>query len=93
MAAGSKIIASNHNISKLDNYSEEVGKGVTIENNVWVGANVIILDGIKIGEYSVVGAGSVVSKDIPPYSIVAGVPAKIIKKYNLQDNTWKNVKK
>jgi acetyltransferase-like isoleucine patch superfamily enzyme len=93
VAAGSKIIASNHNISKLDNYSEEVGKGVTIENNVWVGANVIILDGIKIGEYSVVGAGSVVSKDIPPYSIVAGVPAKIIKKYNLQDNTWKNVKK
>jgi len=57
----------------------ETRKGVTIENNVWVGARTIILDGVTIGEGSIVAAGSVVRKTVPPYSIVAGVPARIIR--------------
>ena len=93
IAAGTKIIASNHDIRDLNTYSEEIGKGITIENNVWIGANAIVLDGVKIGEYSVVGAGAVVTKDVPSYSMVAGVPAKIIKKYDLQNKTWEKVKK
>lgn len=52
---------------------------ITIENDVWIGANVIVMDGVKIGNGAIVGAGSVVTKDVPPYAIVGGVPANIIK--------------
>jgi len=55
---------------------------IIIENDVWIGANVTIFPGIKIGKCSVIGAGSVVIKDIEPYSIYAGVPAKRIRKLN-----------
>jgi acetyltransferase-like isoleucine patch superfamily enzyme len=51
-------------------------KGITIEDDVWIGAGVTILDGCKIGKGSVVGAGSVITKNVEPYSIVVGVPAK-----------------
>lgn len=54
--------------------------GITIEDDVLVGAGVKVLDGVKIGKGSVIGAGSVVTKDIPDYSIAVGVPAKVIKK-------------
>ncbi len=50
-----------------------------IGNDVWIGSGSIVLDGIKIGDGAVIAAGSVVTKDVPPYAIVAGVPAKIIK--------------
>jgi maltose O-acetyltransferase len=53
---------------------------ITIENDVWIGARVIILPGIKINSGSIIGAGSVVTGDIPPFSIAAGNPAKIIRK-------------
>jgi len=52
---------------------------IIIENDVWIGANVIILDGVKISNGSVIAAGSIVTKDVPPYAIVGGVPAKVIK--------------
>ena len=52
---------------------------VIIRKNVWIGDNVIILAGVEIGECSVVGAQSVVTKSIPAYSICAGIPAKVIK--------------
>lgn len=57
----------------------EENKPPIIEDNVWIGANCIIMKGITIGEGSVIGAGSIVTKDIPPYSIAVGVPAKVIK--------------
>ncbi len=50
-----------------------------VENDVWIGFGAIIIAGVRIGEGSVVAAGSIVTKDIPPYSIVAGCPAKVIK--------------
>lgn len=53
---------------------------VHIKKGVWIGAGAIILPGITIGEYSVVAAGAVVTKDVPPYTLVAGVPAKAMKK-------------
>ena len=56
--------------------------GVTIEDDVFIGTGVIILDGVTIGTHSVIGAGSVVTKNILPYSVAAGNPAKVIYKLN-----------
>lgn len=53
---------------------------MTIEQDVWCGANVTILKGVTIGKGSIVAAGSVVTKSCPPYSIIAGVPARVLKK-------------
>lgn len=66
-------VTKNHNLG-LD-------KDVTIEPDVWIGMNVVILKGVTIGRGSTVSAGSIVVKDVPPYSIVGGVPAKLIKFY------------
>lgn len=54
---------------------------VIIEKDVWIGSNVTILEGVVVGRGATVAAGAVVNKDVPPYSIVGGVPAKIIKFY------------
>lgn len=58
---------------------------IVIEDNVWIGAHSIILSGVTVGEGCIVGAGSVVTHDVPPYSIVAGVPARVIKKINIEE--------
>ncbi len=60
------------------NYFEEFDN-IEIGNDVWIGSNVIIVDGIKIGDGVIIGAGAVVTKNIPPYAIVGGVPARVIK--------------
>ena len=60
----------------------EVFKKVTIGKKVWIGANVTILPGVSVGDNTVIGAGSVVTKDIPPDSIAVGVPAKVIRRIN-----------
>lgn len=60
------------------NYFEEMGK-TRIGNDVWIGVNAIIMDNITIGNGAIVGAGAVVTNDIPPYAVVAGVPAKTMK--------------
>lgn len=52
---------------------------ITIQDNVWIGANATIVKGVTIGEGSVVAAGAVITKDVPPHSVAAGIPAKIIK--------------
>jgi len=57
-----------------------VGKGIIVEDDVWLGAGVCVIDSNVIGKGSVVGAGAVVTKDIPKYSIALGVPAKVVKK-------------
>jgi len=64
---------------------------VVIEEGVWIGAHVSICSGVTIGKNSVIGAGSVVTKNIPSYSVAVGVPAKIIKKYNFKIKCWEKI--
>ena len=52
---------------------------IVIEDDVWIGGNAVITAGVHIGRHSVVAAGAVVTKDVPEYSLVAGVPAKVIR--------------
>lgn len=82
LAQGITVTALNHNFSDTNKRIDEQGVStnpVTIEDDVWVGANAVILPGVTIGEHCVVAAGAVVTKDVPPHSLVAGVPAKVIK--------------
>lgn len=74
------IASGNHGSKKnqLIRQQEGVERDVIIGADVWLGAYVIVLPGVQIGEGAIVGAGSVVTKDVPPYTIVAGVPAKQI---------------
>ena len=82
LAQGITVTALNHNFDDTEKRIDEQGvstKPVTIEDDVWVGANAVILPGVTIGNHCVVAAGAVVTKDVPPHSLVAGVPAKVIK--------------
>ena len=82
LAQGITVTALNHNFKDPDKRIDEQGVSkapVIIEDDIWIGANAVILPGVTIGNHSVVAAGAVVTKDIPPHSLVAGVPAKIIK--------------
>jgi maltose O-acetyltransferase len=82
---GPKVViwAQNHIVTKATELIKNQGhqkSPVTIGKDVWIGASAVILPGITIGDGAVIGAGSVVTKDVSPYTIVAGNPAKMIKK-------------
>ena len=82
LAQGITITALNHNFEDSEKRIDEQGvstSAVVIEDDIWIGANAVILPGVTIGHHSVVAAGAVVTKDVPPHSLVAGVPAKVIK--------------
>ena len=82
LAQGITVTALNHNFDDTNKRIDEQGvstKAVIINDDVWIGANAVILPGVTIGNHCVVAAGAVVTKDVPPHSLVAGVPAKVIK--------------
>jgi len=64
---------------------------ITVNDNVWIGANSIITAGVSIGKHAIIGGGSVVTKNIPEYTVAVGNPAKVVKKYNFELNTWERV--
>lgn len=83
IASNCVLRASNHNFENPDIPFREQGHNygeIIIEDDVWIASNCVITANTKIGYSSIIGAGSVVTKDIEPYSIVGGVPAKLIKK-------------
>lgn len=85
MSPGVSIFAENHNFSDTSISMKDQGvtvSFVTIEDDCWIASNTTILAGVTIGKGSVVAAGAVVTKDVPPYSVVAGSPATIIKSRN-----------
>lgn len=74
------VLSSDANWSKLSKTIIPTRSTVILDEDCWIGAGAILLPGVTIGKMSIVGAGSVVTKDVPPYSVYAGVPAKFIKK-------------
>ena len=78
------LITINHDVNP-DNRSATYGKPIKIEEKVWLGINVTVLPGVTLGYGCIVGANSVVTKDVPPMTIVAGNPARIIKKIEPQE--------
>lgn len=78
------LITINHDVNP-DNRSATYGKPIKIEDKVWLGINATILPGVTLGYGCIVGANSVVTKDVPPMTIVAGNPARIIKKIEPQE--------
>lgn len=84
IGSGVHIYTANH---KFDNLNIAIyyqghteSKSVTLKKGCWIGANSVVLPGVTIGENAVVGAGSIVTKDVEPYTVVGGVPARLIKK-------------
>jgi acetyltransferase-like isoleucine patch superfamily enzyme len=83
IAAGAQMITRKHGFADIESPISEQGyvnAPITIKDDVWIGFRAIILSGVTIEEGSIVGAGAVVTKDVEPYSIVGGVPAKLIRK-------------
>lgn len=95
------MLAQNIVVSGLNHPYEDVTvpismqkvttKPIIIEDESWIGANAVITAGVTIGKHSVVAAGSVVTKDVPPYSIAVGNPARVIKQYNFETTVWEKV--
>ena len=65
---------------------------IVVEDEVWIGANCVITAGVRIGRHAVVAGGSVVTKDVPAYTVVAGNPARILKRYDFISSSWVRVK-
>ena len=64
---------------------------IVIEDECWIAANAVITAGVTIGKHSVVGAAALVTKNVPPYSVAVGNPARVIKQYNFEANEWLSV--
>lgn len=81
ISGGAKIYSHDHDpyLMVHNASAPAIPRETVISDNVWIGVNAVILAGVTIGEFSVVGAGAIVTKDVPPNSIVAGNPAKVIK--------------
>ena len=74
-------------------YNLEYAKPITIKDNCWLASNVVVCGGVTIGEGCVIGAGSVVTKDIPPYSLAVGNPCRVIRKITEKDHMPDGIEK
>ena len=89
LAQGITVSVLNHNFEDLEKRIDEQGvstSAIVIGDDVWIGANAVITAGVHIGRHAVVAAGAVVTKDVPEYSVVAGVPAKVIKRIRADED-------
>jgi len=86
----------NHNYTNVNIPIYQQGETVAtiiIEDDCWIGANAVITAGVTIGKHCVIAGGAVVTKSVPPYSVAAGNPAKIIRRYNPSTKDWERIKK
>lgn len=91
LAQNVTVTGLNHIYEAIDLRIDEQGvetHPVIIEDDVWIGANAVILPGVTIGEHSVIGAGSIVTRHVPPYSVCIGNPARVIKRYDKEQKRW-----
>ena len=96
------IIAQNVVMSGLNHGYEDINvpprdqqvttAPIDIGDDVWIGANAMIAAGVKVGKHCVIAGGSVVTKDVPDYSVAAGNPAKILKQYSFETKKWERIK-
>jgi acetyltransferase-like isoleucine patch superfamily enzyme len=96
IGSGAQVTGLTHNYENVD--SPIKGQGVTpnitvIKDDVWIGGNSVIIQGITIGTHCIVASGSVVTKDVPDYSVVGGNPARILRQYNHQTKKWERPSK
>ena len=84
------IVSGTHLIDMHGPHSAGAGysKDIIIEDGVWIGANSTILGGVRLGRKCVIGAGSVVTSDIPPFTLAFGVPCRAVRIWNHEDNRW-----
>jgi lipopolysaccharide O-acetyltransferase len=95
IASGCMITDNNHGMVPGERpYVDQplIARPTVLESNVWLGEHVCVLAGSRIGAHSIIGCNSVVSGEIPPFSIAAGCPAKVLKKYNPSSKAWERVK-
>lgn len=95
------MLAQNIVVSGLNHGYEDVSlppsiqpvstSQITIADDVWIGANSVVTAGVSIGKHAIIGGGSVVTKNIPDYSVAVGNPARVIKKYNFESKAWEKV--
>ena len=76
-ASGVKIISANHSVDKVSGWDE--CRPILIGEHVWLASNVVVCPGVHIGDYAIIGANAVVTKDVPPYAVAVGVPARVVK--------------
>ena len=90
------FLGGNHNMNpesqngymNLEDSNGADKGGINIGNNNWIGEKVVVVEGVTVGNYCIIGAGSVVTKNVPDYSMVAGNPARLIKKYDFDSHRW-----
>ena len=90
------LLPEERNIRKREDgsfYNLEYAKPITIKDNCWLASNVVVCGGVTIGEGCVIGAGSVVTRDIPPYSLAAGNPCRVIRKITEKDHMPDGIEK
>jgi acetyltransferase-like isoleucine patch superfamily enzyme len=80
LGPGVSLITSGHPVDPAARYDGITAAPIRIERNVWIGAGAMILQGVTVGENSVIAAGAIVIHDVPPSTLVGGVPAKVIRK-------------
>ena len=95
VASGVYITDHDHDVSDPDvdvvSNTTLITAPVYIGDSVWLGERVIVLKGVRIGHRSVIGAGSVVTRDVPPYSIAVGTPARVVKRFDRVSGVWSSV--
>jgi lipopolysaccharide O-acetyltransferase len=99
----SKVFISDHNHGSYGNggihtdprippeMRDLMASPIVIEDDVWIGECVSVLPGVRIGKGSIVGTMSTVTRDIPPYSVAVGSPARVVKRFNFDNGTWEKV--
>ena len=80
IAPNGSLLSSGHPVEPLDRTRRVTAAPIVIGRNVWIGSGAIVLQGVTVGDDSVIAAGAVVSEDVPPATVVGGVPARVIRK-------------